>query len=328
MKINIHKINKANLDWKRSLHYDHREIVTEASDLYPGIDIWYDRKAKPGIEIGERIGYLITKDNRPLGAAIAKQGADAKICTVRIRDEAVNEGLGSILFFLLAYSLRKDTNKVHFTAPESLWNEYENFFLGMGFTRKGRANKQYRLFDEEIAASADYRHFKMSVFKKYLPKFAGLLAQIDNEKVDVILSLKPEYAHKIINRTKIMELRRKFSTKWIGSNALIYSSSPEKAFVAKIKIGDVVKDKPIAIWHQWKEAIDCGEEEFINYTQDVDEIYGIIIDDVKSIGPVYLSAIEHYLEDTLHPPQSYLKIANNAKWESVVSISHLMMQNI
>ena len=45
----------------------HKTVVLEAEDLYPGIDIWYNKKVKPGLEEGERIGYLIQKNGSPVG---------------------------------------------------------------------------------------------------------------------------------------------------------------------------------------------------------------------------------------------------------------------
>ncbi|NQS98916.1 MAG: hypothetical protein HQ591_10720 [candidate division Zixibacteria bacterium] len=328
MKINIHKINNTNIDWKRELQKEHREVVIEASDLYPGIEIWYDRKVNPGIESGERVSYLITKDNNPVAAAIAKQGEDAKICSVRVRDEAMNEGFGAILFLLLAFSFRRGTKTVHFTAPDHLWNEYENFFTGMGFGRIGKAGEQYRLFDPEIVAEVDYLHFKKNVFEKYFARYAGQLSQINDDRIDVLLSIKPKYANRIINRTKIMELRRRFSKKWIGSSALIYASAPERAIVAKVRIAHVIKDKPIAVWNNWKDAIDCSEEEFLIYTKDIDEVYGILFGNVISVGPFYLTAMENKLEDTLTPPQSYLNLSINSKWERAIALSNMSLQNI
>ena len=200
--IKIYKIDKNSLDWMTDIVNNHRELVIEAEDLYRGIERWYDIKAKPGIETGERVGYLITKDNIPAAAAIARQGEDAKICTVRVRDEAVNEGIGSLLFLLLAQSLRHETKKVHFTAPEHLWDAYNIFFKELGFVNKGMAGIQYRLFDPEIVAEAEFIDFRRRVLNKYFALYTGMLARIDNDKIDLLLSLKPEYAKRIKNKTK------------------------------------------------------------------------------------------------------------------------------
>lgn len=328
MPISVFKIDNENKDWGEILHKQHREVVLEAEDLYPGIDIWYDKTATPGIESGERVGYLVQKDNMPVGAAIAKRGENAKICTIRVRDEGVNEGIGSILFLLLAHSLRKNTKYVHFTAPENLWIKYEFFFKDIGFVKYGYSETQYRLFDREIIATAEYSKFKYLVNTKYLTRMAGLLSNIDNEKIDIMFSIKPEYARRIINLTKIMELRRKFSKKWIGRSALIYSSAPEKAIIGKFKIKDVIKDNPIAIWEKWREAIDCSEEEFFQYTRDTNEIYGILIDDVREIGPIFKDRLEEILQENLSSPQSYIQLKKTNRWEKAIGVSQMLLRNI
>lgn len=328
MQIEIHKIDNRIGSLDPLLLRQHRTIVLEAEDLYPGIDIWYDRKAKPELEKGERIGYLVQKDGRPLGAAIARQGTDAKICTVRVCDEAIHASIGKILFLLVAMNLRGGTKRVHFTAPQNLWNKYEDFFKSMGFTNLGCASEQYRLWDNEIIAAAEYISFKNFVFKNYLPLYARQLARINGENIDMILSLKPQYAERVLNKTKRMELRRKFSKKWIGSNVLIYSSSPVRAIVAKVKIKSVIKDTPFSMWLKWSEDIDCDLKEYEHYTKNASEIYGIILDEIEGMDPIPLTQLNHLLSAELVPPQSYCDINNNLTWRSAVGITNLLQKQI
>ena len=123
-----------------------------------------------------------------------------------------------------------------------------------------------------------------------------------------------------------MELRRRFSRKWIGSSALIYASFPEQAIIAKVKIKDVVEDDPIVIWSNWKDAIDCSEEEFHFYTKNTTTIYGILLEDIKEVGPFYISSMERKIDDDLRPPQSYFDLSNNSKWRYAIELSNLSMQ--
>jgi predicted transcriptional regulator len=327
MPIEILKIDNPSKYSDPLLLEEHRTVVVESEDLYPGIEVWYDKKARPGLAKGERIGYLVKKDGVPVGAAIARQGEDAKICTVRVRDESIHEGIGKILFLMLAMNLRRETKQVHFTAPEDLWNRYKEFFQGMGFIFQGNASAQYRLFDQEIVATADYKQFRNSIFN-YLPQYAAKTAKIAGQKVEVILSVKPEYAMKIANHTKTVELRKKFSRKWIGSWALIYSSMPIQAFVAAVQIKDIIRDNPVVIWQQWRDAIGCNEQEFYSYTKDVQEISGIVFGEVKAIDPIPKSQLEFLLQQNLIPPQSYCNIENSPLWGSAIGLSHLLQRNL
>jgi predicted transcriptional regulator len=329
MKVEIIKIDANNGNFDETIRREHREVVVESEDLYPGIDLWYDRKVKLGLEKGERVGYLVKSDGNPVGAAVVRQGEDAKICSVRVTEKAIHKGIGKIIFLLLAHSLRHDTKKVHFTAPETLWNSYKQFFEEMGFVNQGLAGVQYRLFvDPEIAATADFKSFKSSVYQKFLPLYAGLLANLDGDRIDLIFSVKPEYAEKIADRTKIMELRRKFSPKWKGHYALIYSTSPIQAFIAKVRVKDIIVDNPATMWLGWSEAIGCKADDYFNYTKDLSEVYGILFDEVKQFDPIPRSTLEHLLNHALVPPQSYCSVENNPSWQSAIGISHLLRGNI
>jgi predicted transcriptional regulator len=327
MPLEVIKIENPQKNLDPYLLHQHRTVVIESEDLYPGIDIWYDKRAKPGIERGERIGYLVKKDGIPAGAAIAKQGHDAKICTVRVKSEAVHEGIGKILFLLIAMNLRR-AREVHFTAPEELWEAYRDFFNEMCFKFEGYSEQQYRIFGDEIVARADFTSFYKAVIRNYLPRYASHLARIGDSKIDLILSVKPEFAKRITNKTKVMELRRKFSRKWIGKYALVYSSSPVQALVAKVKIKDVVEGTPISIWHHWNKAIDCREDEFRQYTKDAIRVYGIILDEVEEINQVPKTVLEHLLQLDLIPPQSHCEIHDSSLWQSAIGLSYMLQKNI
>jgi len=361
MKIEIHKIDKSIKGKDPLILQQHRTVVVAAEDLYPGIEIWYDRKVKSELVRGERIGYLVQKNGIPVGAAIAKQGRRSKICTVRILEEAMSFGLGRTLFYLIAMNLRGGASTVHFTAPESLWRKYEEFFKSMKFNFHGKSNTQYRSSDTEIIASAAYSEFLESLRgytftgtanpqcdlfvnhdelentnefnfssngEKFIRPYARPLARIDGERIDLIFSVKPKHAKRIVDGIKVMELRRKFSKKWIGCFALIYSSAPERTLVAKVKIKNVIKGSPASIWGAWHQAIDCEKGDYDSYTRGIDEIYGILLDEIKPIDPVSKTQLEYLLDHNLVPPQSYCNVKNNPLWESAIGITHLLQQQI
>ncbi|UCG70610.1 MAG: ASCH domain-containing protein, partial [Thermoplasmata archaeon] len=69
-----------------------------------------------------------------------------------------------------------------------------------------------------------------------------------------ILSIKPEYAEKILIGFKRFEFRKKIPRKQIHL-VFIYSSHPEKMIVGKFRIRSVIKGTPEEIWEK------CGDEE-------------------------------------------------------------------
>ena len=56
-----------------------RAFLLESAELYPGIDVWFDRKVCPGLLSGARIGYVVEERERLAGLVIAKRGRRAKL---------------------------------------------------------------------------------------------------------------------------------------------------------------------------------------------------------------------------------------------------------
>ena len=142
------------------------QMVEECEDLYPGIDIWFKKKVMPDLREKNRVAFLVYNDFRPIGAAVLRKGDDTKLCSLRVLPEEQKKGLGHLLIALIANEVRNTASHVHFTAPSKLWFELEQFFKGYGFVNNGLAGVQYRLFDEELSCSADYKNIWSSVVNK------------------------------------------------------------------------------------------------------------------------------------------------------------------
>ena len=82
--------------------------------------------------------------------------------------------------------------------------------------------------------------------------------------VDLILSIKPEYAEKILNGFKRFEFRKKMPRRQIN-RVFIYSSYPEKMIVGKFRIRSVIKGTPEEIWQKCGENGGIEEDKFFSY---------------------------------------------------------------
>lgn len=81
---------------------------------------------------------------------------------------------------------------------------------------------------------------------------------------NVIISIKPEYALKIISGEKTIELRRKFPVDHIsGGVALIYASSPIKEIIGYAVIESVNKLPISTIWKKYHKQA-CVEKSFFH----------------------------------------------------------------
>ena len=60
----------------------------------------------------------------------------------------------------------------------------------------------------------------------------------------ILLPIKPEYAKKIVNKTKIYEYR-KTKCKKNGGKIVIYCTSPVKKIIAEVEVKSIMSNTPI-----------------------------------------------------------------------------------
>ena len=298
------------------------DLILANQRMYPEIERWYQSKVLPGIRQDERVAFVGYLDEKPAVSAVVKKGGDAKFCHLRIHEALRDTNLGEMFFSLMALEIKDLAKHIHFTLPESLWQEKGKFFQSFGFESAELAEDQYRLFDRELACSATFPVVWNSVLKK-MPKLAhsylcGGFAS-DNQ---LLMSVKPEFAERIMSRKKTVELRRKFSTRWIGHRINIYASAPVMSLMGEARIAGVVMNKPEIIWERFNEQIGCSRAEFDAYVAGTDEVYAIELEDVQAYrARLPLVQMSRWTGGNLIPPQSYVTLEKNKPWAKVVSIA-------
>lgn len=120
--------------------------------------------------------------------------------------------------------------------------------------------------------------------------------------MDVLLSIKPKYANKIIDGEKKFEFRKIRLDKRKIEHIYIYSTSPVKKIIAKIAIGDIIEDSPKRLWKRCKKYSGITEEEFFKYYAEKDVAFAITIKNVEALE----EPIDPYTKiENFTPPQSY-----------------------
>jgi predicted transcriptional regulator len=304
---------------------DLKKLIISHEELYPNIDRWFAKKVIPGIKATERIAYIGYLDNKPVASAIVKKGRETKFCHLHLNKEIQDMHLGEIFFVLMANAVRDIADEIHFTLPESLWLNEKDFFNSFGFNNFTPAKNQYRLFEEELKCSAPFSRVWDAALAKF-PKISNICSiggySMDNK---ILMSLRPEFAKRIINGSKRVEIRRKFAKKWIGYNVCLYSSRGASALVGEAKIEMIDHGSPEYIWERYNNDIGSTYDEFLQYVGSSKEIYAIVLTDVKPYKEsVPISQLSHILSNELTPPQSYYLLDNNEKWSQAVSIAALL----
>ncbi len=309
---------------------DHlRIMVEECEDLYPGIDIWFKKRVVPGLEKKDRFAFLVYNDCRPIGSAVVRKGVDAKLCSLRVLPEEQKKGLGHLLIALVANELRNVAENVHFTAPSQLWHELEQFFRQYGFVNHGLAGIQYRLFDEELACSGNFNNIWQGVLNNLPSIIENFTLNGNKAHCDLVFSIKPSFAERLVSGHKRVEIRRRFSSKWKGATALIYASAPSRHFVGEATIDEVITKSPETIWSDWKQELGCTFDEFRSYCNGATEVSAIIFKEVMRFKyPIPQIQMEHLVQKELRAPQSYLEVKRQSLWPTALSLSCVMRANL
>ena len=128
----------------------------------------------------------------------------------------------------------------------------------------------------------------------------------------LLLSIRPEYANKIFDRTKTVELRR-IRPRLLneGDRVVVYVSSPQQAVVGSFKVDNIVEKPVTELWEEVEKIAGISHEEFYDYYQGVKLGVGIFLKDIHRFSqPVELHRLRNKLPN-LKPPQSFRYLTDN-----------------
>ncbi len=318
-----------------------RELIEESEDLYPGIDRWLARKVLPELKTRSwRSALVLYDEGFPAAVAVMRHGTDAKLCNMRVRREYQDMGLGELLIKLVIAEMRTyQVKDIHFTLPSHLWEGDMGVFLReYGFEFQGLAEVQYRqrknkmglLFndDPEFACSAPFAVVWNNMRKKISEGFENFTLNGRLGDLDLLMSIRPKFAHEIIKGEKRIELRRRFSEKWRGAKAVIYSTDPVRSLVGEVTVENIITDTPESIWEKWHVELGCTFEEFKEYSKGTTKIHAIRLGHVVPyVVPIPISQLEFHANFDLPIPQSYFNLRNQEKWHSALKWGALVNAN-
>lgn len=133
---------------------DIKELVYNCEDLYPGIDLWFDKKVCPGLKRnGNRLLTYVVIDSTLAGFVIVKLGDIGKICHMQVLPEFRHGAVGKELL-AESFTQLKGSRKIVATAPESRWVEVDRLLIPAGFDVILRAN-MYRNGEAEAVYLKD-----------------------------------------------------------------------------------------------------------------------------------------------------------------------------
>ncbi len=97
----------------------------------------------------------------------------------------------------------------------------------------------------------------------------------------VLLSIKPEFAHKIFEGSKKFEFRKQVFKDTSVKKVIVYSSSPEQKVIGEFEIEAILSDTPNNIWIQTKLYSGISQEFYDEYFKGRDNAYAIKVASTK-----------------------------------------------
>lgn len=97
----------------------------------------------------------------------------------------------------------------------------------------------------------------------------------------VLLSIKPEFAHKIFDGTKKYEFRKQIFKDNSVSTVIVYSSSPEQKVIGEFRIDEILNGKPSDIWLQTNKYSGITQKYYDEYFKGRENAYAIKVASAK-----------------------------------------------
>ena len=116
-----------------------------------------------------------------------------------------------------------------------------------------------------------------------------------------LLSIKPEYAEKILKGEKLFEFRKVAFAQEV-SKIFIYATSPVCRIVGEFEVGGIIKDSPKEIWERTKRDAGITKDFFFKYFKGRDKAVAIQIQSYKRYD-IKINPYEKW--DNFLPPQSF-----------------------
>jgi predicted transcriptional regulator len=128
---------------------------------------------------------------------------------------------------------------------------------------------------------------------------------LDLFRHDFVLSIKPEYATKIIAGEKTVELRRRFPLGTVtGAVAYVYATVPIQAVIGWATIAEVQLLPVATIWEKYKSVAHITSSDFQDYFGELTDGCVIVLEQPRALSsPVNLKSLKEHLKFV--PPQSY-----------------------
>ena len=136
------------------------------------------------------------------------------------------------------------------------------------------------------------------------------MEKINNiRKKYLFISVKPEFAKKIIAKEKQIELRKVRPNVRMGDYVIIYASSPTKSVIGFGSVQQIIETTPELMWKEHSSLLGIDKSRFDSYYYGKERAIGIKIREIQKIAPIPLENLRN-VTPNFQPPQVYRYVSN------------------
>lgn len=121
----------------------------------------------------------------------------------------------------------------------------------------------------------------------------------------LLISVKPEFANKIMEGSKTIELRKSAPKTEKGDIIVIYSTMPEKAVLGIGTVGEIIKSSPEDIWSNYSDRLGIDKIRFDQYYSGHKSAIGIAINNIRKFREKVPLSIMKERFPRFSPPQTF-----------------------
>lgn len=118
----------------------------------------------------------------------------------------------------------------------------------------------------------------------------------------VLLSIKPEFAEKIFDGTKLYEFRRSIFKNRNIRTVVVYASSPVQRVIGEFEIDTILNYELQQLWNDTKDYSGISENFFFEYFSNKEKGFAIKIKKTK----LYKKSLSLKDDFNATPPQSFM----------------------
>jgi predicted transcriptional regulator len=128
------------------------------------------------------------------------------------------------------------------------------------------------------------------------------------DAADIVISVKPKYAARILSGEKSIELRRRRMRVAPGSRVWIYTKSPDAHISAYAVVEEIINLEPRELWRKHRNAVGVSLAEFNDYFVGVAVAWAMVLRDVRPLAPALRLSELRSRPCRFHPPQFFKRL--------------------